>query len=275
MSSGRYIRHYVGWFGLSAIMFVLASVLTMWVTNVGGGVPIGNPVDVRHVVQAFGVFVRDGSDLGSQRLRVSYSQDRGGHVRTIGFWFPEKKEVKVLLNNVTSRESCELVPNQFFFDPQKFINILDGAQFNVFTLRVSETVDGFGFFQCKLKETGEDLSFTHRVLNFWFVGQKLEEFPPTLGESLASYDHYQQATINFSGVAGAERFSFNADAPQGGGEFPEGRQFNAAIPQDSQLVVQWIDFYSEQFRDLMLIVIGSLIAIGATTLIEGLRPLIS
>ena len=62
---------------------------------------------------------------------------------------------------------------------------------------------------------------------------------------------------------------------RGVASFPRDDNSTRQYRKNSQLVVQWIDFYSEQFRDLMLIVIGSLIAIGATTLIEGLRPLIS
>jgi hypothetical protein len=34
------------------------------------------------------------------------------------------------------------------------------------------------------------------------------------------------------------------------------------------------DIRSEQTRDLLLVVIGTLIALGATTFIKGLRPLI-
>lgn len=40
------------------------------------------------------------------------------------------------------------------------------------------------------------------------------------------------------------------------------------------LTAEWSDVSLEQYRDVMLVVIGTLIAIGVTTLIEGLRPII-
>ena len=275
MRLSRNIRHYVGWFGLSIIMFGLAAMLTHSVTNVGGRVPVGSPSDEPRSAQIFGVFVRGAGDLASQHLRVSYSEDRTSGERTIGLWFPEKREVKVLLNHISIKDKCELVPNEPFFEPQSFSNVIDESPIRVFTLRVAESVDGFGSIRCKLNYFRENLSFTHRIVQFWFLAEKLDEFPPALAELLSGFAHYPRATVNFAGVEGAERFSFNSDAPQAGGELPEGRQFNAALQQDTQLPVQWIDFYSEQLRDLLLIVIGTLIAIGATTLIEGLRPLIS
>lgn len=40
------------------------------------------------------------------------------------------------------------------------------------------------------------------------------------------------------------------------------------------LTAEWSDVSLEQYRDVLLVVIGTLIAIGVTTLIEGLRPII-
>ena len=48
----------------------------------------------------------------------------------------------------------------------------------------------------------------------------------------------------------------------------------AYVPQDTVITVSWKNLYFEQMRDIILIVIGSLIALGVTVLIEAMRPYI-
>ncbi len=48
----------------------------------------------------------------------------------------------------------------------------------------------------------------------------------------------------------------------------------AYVPQNTVITVSWSNLYAEEMRDIILIVIGSLIALGVTVLIEAMRPYI-
>lgn len=72
-------------------------------------------------------------------------------------------------------------------------------------------------------------------------------------------------------IVGADHLSFNGGRQDFDLENPESTR---VLRAGGSLTAEWSDVSREQLRDVLLVVIGTLIAFGVTTLIEGLRPLI-
>lgn len=74
---GQLIR-YGGWFGLSALTFGLATLLTFEIASVEGHLPFGSREERQPKVQAFGIFLDEGAKIIQSDLpvRVSYSETR-------------------------------------------------------------------------------------------------------------------------------------------------------------------------------------------------------
>jgi hypothetical protein len=87
---------------------------------------------------------------------------------------------------------------------------------------------------------------------------------------LESYEPIRGLVLDLNGIRDAENLAFL-------GGFQEqqwaGYESLRVIAPDGLITGHWRDIRSEQTRDILLVIIGTLVAIGATTLIEGLRPL--
>jgi hypothetical protein len=79
----------------------------------------------------------------------------------------------------------------------------------------------------------------------------------------------QKVTFNFSEIPAADEFSFD------GGTWPdkmENVEATRVVSPAHRLLVRWTDSTREQFKEVLLIVIGTLIAFGVGTFIEWIRP---
>ena len=131
-----------------------------------------------------------------------------------------------------------------------------------------DTSESEYYINCRLKSVAESLTFTKQQMNFNFLSDF--SLDKDIQSAIAGYQPLPGIRLRLD-PGGAEDIVFE-------GGFQEQNLFgfeNARVILPGSVVgVHWSDLYNEQMRDIYLIVIGSLIAIGVTTLIEGLRPFI-
>jgi hypothetical protein len=302
--SRKFSWRVLGWPVLSLLLFGLAGALTWRITSVEGSLPL--PDESRGLGGYFGPQIEfsvyaqkttdgvhaeyiyyEGPDL-SPRFIVDY--DAGS-------------PIKIVINNLMTPNSC-VGPKYAWKSPPSYAwespKPGDGVSIEkISEISISQTApsalyvvtpgmapsDGLAQTQqpsrivCDLKSTADLRTFTTKALHLDYLfyteasdlfrqdDQELHETQKRVSASVANFTPVKQIAVNFV-IEGASHIDFD-----GGTEVQGSLQKRLLEANSTSLSIAWTDEIREQFRDIMLIIIGTLIALGATTLIEALRPI--
>lgn len=225
----------------------------------------------------------------------------------IWFFMPENRESLLLVNNLVGTKSgaqCKTsgplpeAPIKFkksnrtpsIFTVKRFNSNSPGQSYN-FQFADNFTYNGVKIYYarfpafpypyvvyCRVRPKYTKTTFTTRTVDFVNIAP---------GQAHTIESAFNAGVINVSAdfpgyappetlpitlnIVGADRLSFAGGRQDFDLETPESTR---VLRAGGSLTAEWSDVSREQLRDVLLVVIGTLIAFGVTTLIEGLRPLI-
>jgi hypothetical protein len=227
------------WGALAALNFVVAAVLTAMLVRVAALEAPYHPIGMygHYSANATGWIYYYQTPSGGSYL-IYYPP----HTTLVAL--PYEKSIECNLNR----------PSQLRVAPSSVSTSQhDGHLFYVITLSAQpsgSTNDGEA--TCKLDLPPTRSSFTHFSLDMWF--------PPTLRSGVSPAQ-----TLNFSlQIDGAENMEvFGGRATSSS---------SIALGPDDESVFEFSDVRREGLRDIILIVIGALVGLGAAMALEAIRP---
>jgi hypothetical protein len=265
------------WGGLSLVMFAAAAGLTWRVTAIHGAVPFQpKSVIFPEHYQTIEIYDRPGSIPAGKTITASYDGIDGEATAGLNLYFPEKSEVKVFVNNLVSPTACSSPRSaDQVFDEDKGINVSsvlvsdDKNEGQLYFVTPSLSDANF-YVHCEVRSVTEALTYSRRETSFSSITvfdsfpDHQKNLPPEGFEPLPAF------LLRLS-LSGSENVGFSS-----GFEDQNVSNYERAriMLKGSVVTVQWDNIYSGQMRDIILIVIGSLIAIGVTMLIEAVRPFV-
>jgi len=272
-------RNSVVWFGVAAASFAVATILTIVITSIEGGLPARiRDSQVDEQIQAIAVFSTDASVPTARQVSVDYSEYNRGRSGTIVFDFPANFSAKVVINGLEGERACssartadEVMLNDIqgggiHVTDKETGEELHGSQLHVIT--VDPSVEPY-HLQCHVVAVTRSHTFTRKRMRWYYVSDM--RLMSSVEAELTGLSPLPALIVAFGSIPAAEDFTFNS-----GFEMSDMFAFESkrVMLPDTFLDVIWSDIFREQSRDIILIVIGTLIGIGVTVLIEGIRPLI-
>lgn len=292
----QWSRTSIAWLVTAAIMFVVAFVLTQVITATEGGlIERGAKTDnANRPVQIAAIYEQGATFESAQRYYVNYGLDDAGARGTITFVIPPDARPVLVISNLVDDNDCTS-PRSADTQAESDIN---GGGANVSITKLYSTSEKRDLYfvtpapsdrpetvTCTIAAKPESETFTSRVLTFlpyapaygqtFAYADKLTSASTSWEEvtsPVAGLDPLPRMRINYSNIAGARDIHFVGGYQADSDVYaPEAKRF--LVPGEYSWVF-WDDLYSQQMRDIALIVIGTLIGIGVTVMIEGLRPFI-
>ena len=284
---------YLGlWGGLALIPIILAIYLTKMIVYVNRNGFDSNKSPVQKI-SIFTKLVDNPPWWATHPPIVYYSYDEGEKETTIEFraWV---SSAKIILNNLLGKDSC--VAKIWYHDkwaPQ-FAVTLDRLDKNHFGESLDDTYliqwHTIGWeeisIRCKLKSIAEPQTYTERGIQFYSESNAYEYQIPgsqkLLGDPLSpepwgKFDPPVKWTLDPLPTKGIENISFAGHTHersnlygQSPGELGATRQF---LPADF-VEVRWESLAMRSRRDIYIVIIGALVALGAAMLIESVRPVV-
>lgn len=260
------------WLGIGAVMFGVAVWLTDTVTRLEPD-PIANNTyrPDKMPFQMASVFTGQPVDpYDAYEYMVSYADSGRPGQANITFFVRPADDPIILLSSRTDPPECYLIDRFFADDPPRSeslgADILDDDQNNqkVYRLRPvwPDPEAEQQIVRCYTPSLARYESFTSRVVDVFF-----DDIPPPDAE----YAHVVPRLLyRFSGIVQARNLSF-----RGGIELQEGRdarETSRFLEANAMMSVQWEQAGRQSLRDTLLIVIGTLIGIGVTVMIEAVKP---
>ena len=295
------------WLVMAAAMLIIATGLTLWVTNVNGHVPLaadptpdmGPPLatfkngklEIDRAVfeklkadnkeaqkhpdrQTVAVYARQADEDLARRIGIDYSSDHpGGHAR-IAFRVPEGAEVKFVLNNVIA-DSCKALGTGTLTAGNFPVTVHEyGGDFTPTRYLIDPGRPGMSFtLSCNLMNIFRRHTFTQRTAAFGF-----NDAGPSFGDAFAQpgqanwlqgFSLLPSASLNFSEIDGADQFQFlGGHQDQSMSDF----EFRRVLTPGQSVRLTWVDATLEQLRDILLVVIGTVVGLGVTMFIKAIRP---
>jgi hypothetical protein len=267
------------WLMVAALSFAVAIALTAMVTSVSGRWPIGDErFQSDQPIQVLSIFAENPTAELGRAIAITYSERRSSDEARITMSFPAGTVARIVLNGIESPKSCS--------SPRSADQVMEddaiGGGLNVEVTMLADDLYGsrlavaapapseFPFYvTCSVARTSTMRTFTSRTMRWDVID--FADVVYTRPAELAGLAPLPAMILDFWGIAGAEDFRFS-----NGFEMPELNNYEAkrVVLPGAFMTVTWNDIFQQQFRDILLIVIGTLIGIGVTVAIEGLRPLI-
>lgn len=160
----------------------------------------------------------------------------------------------LIISDLASEDSCGDL-HAAALDPSK-----GAPPLFVIDLRDARAVRGLATIQCTLARGAADETFSHRAISF--VNGAPYGGPQTEGLSL------QTIRLSMVELEGTEMLTLRGGRPDPGSPDSE------TIEGRGRVVARWRQVVHEERRDVILVIIGTMIALGAAMLIEALRPMI-
>jgi len=227
------------WGALAIALFAVAGILTAIVLNYDPSVA---PVRL-----LFAVTVPQGV-RSSQMPVVDYTQPDKRGALTI-YSLPSRGVVYVS----PQVDGCEDVEGNPFQKTDVAPTL--GAHFSRLPFDVTRRASGAAMMTCHMQPLVTNESFIDRRLDAGYFHPSADEKPLPWVLALAN-------------VADADQMRFTGGVP---GQQPESERI---ISENYYTTSRWQSLSAESTRDILLVVIGSLIALGAATLLEALRPVV-
>lgn len=109
-----------------------------------------------------------------------------------------------------------------------------------------------GEVTCRLDFAPTRTSFTDYAMDIWFL-----PYPPKGSVSAATLNYY----VQFDGAENMQVFGARATSSS-----------SAALEPDDESVIRFTDVRRQSLREIMFVVIGTLVAFGAALSLEAIRP---
>ena len=254
------------WFFLSIAMFVAGGVLTRIITHIDGHAPFLSgkfPAERQWIA----VYSEDPT------MRIYYDiYDSHPYFEVFAF----RRPVTLVLDHLSY---CAAAASRTDFDSRKDVIAIESPNIwsvpNATPLNVAyfnprrEWRDG-GIMRCYLQPIALNHTFTEKEMFFEIFD--LDRYPVPKGplvDGLRTLTQVKKLELRFS-ILGAEQFKFSD-----GSRSPDKYEPDSVyVAPGTFLSISWRDTRREQIRDLLLIVIGTLLGLAVTTLIEALRVLV-
>jgi hypothetical protein len=281
----RFDRTSIAWFVIAAVMFIAAIGLTMMITWVRGGViERGRAPGEMLPTQYVGVLAPSDTSDDTSAFYVLYSEDVSTREAVVTFSMPAEDVSILLVSGLAGDDPCWVWGNGPPEKPRQLvIRHIDWAKDipDLYSILAEPGPDNL--IVCNVRALSRPGSFTTRRLRMEYLREDvLTRAPGALNdpEKQAFVDAIRNADLraipalkfDLNDVEGAENMRF-------AGSFETGDPFMGgtwrSLTNGEFMVATWDDIYRQQTRDILLIVIGTLIGIGVTVMIEGLRPLIA
>jgi hypothetical protein len=279
------------WLAIAAVMFALSFVFTAMVTWVGheepfekASKPEGRPVQLVSVFRM--------TPKGNQPYMTSFVANPRGGVDMIEISVFAEDSPVILVNNLVNAKSCVMLDrgapqnekprnNDGRLSVQAFHSDITNQRIYRLTPRFGSLDRGIHDIRCKIRSTVKYETFTDRgvELNAYdpfhplVCARPLAPNAPDCDRELLDGLEPKMLSafvdLNFSRMRGIENLHYSGGYED---QHAEGREYDRGLANGRVMFVYWEDVYRQQLRDTLLIVIGTLIGIGVTVLIEGIRP---
>jgi hypothetical protein len=231
--------------------------------------------------QTVAIYARQPDADLARRTGIAYFSRNDGDKAEIAFNFPEGAVAKIVLNNVTDAKDCTAIRKDPF---ARADSMFTGGRLPV-AVHSYGAMPGATYYlvdpgrpdsaftvSCKLKNIFQHHTFTQRTAAFGFddvmagLGGMVY---PGLAAGLSGFQPLPSATFNFGGIDGADQFWF-----YGGHQDQSLTDFESTrvLTPGQSVHLTWIDVNREQFRDVLLVMIGTLVGFAVTMFIEAIRP---
>jgi hypothetical protein len=276
------------WLGAAAFVFGWAVWLTMKITMVNGqpaydlSPPGYQPDKPPPPHQMVSIYARGLTDALAGQISVDYWSEHRGKDPGIKVWVPAGLEVRILVNNLKDFQSCSANTNPSA--SSGFGGILAGVGLVHIGMTKSSKIpqdpvmltpaksDRPYSLLCSLTRVASARTFTRQSLMFEYAADSDNPIEhalfPDLGETAGGFAPLPKEVVGFGGIDGADEFWFS-----GGYQDRRVSSFESSreLEPGQFVTATWSDLNREQVRDLDLVIIGTLIGIGVTMLIEAVR----
>jgi hypothetical protein len=264
------------WLLLSVCMFAIGAMLTAQVTMVNGRPAfVSSKMDYHSSngdVQQISIYTKDTSEELRDQIRVAYFSDHDGSHPYFRVYLPAEVDSKILVDHLRDPNSCTATGAH---DPDdtlaggppvrvgmsEFSNIHDQIELTPEKAKSPISV------RCTVGSVAAGHTFTERNATFSFNGKDASEFL-WITPDLKGYLPLSKEVMDFEWIDGADEFKFF-------GGYEDRKEVSAesvrVLEPDQMVTVTWTDVTREQLRDLILVLIGTVIGIAVTMLIEALR----
>lgn len=289
----RYIsRVSAFWLLLAVAMFIVTVAITGMITWTEGGLLERGEADAGdHPVQLISIYEPVGAQETSPRYYVNYGENAAGSEGVITFFIPPSAEPILVVNNLVNERGCSSPRSADSWAEHE----AEGGGVNVEVARYNSSTASSGLYIvrpqpseyrtqvfCRVHPASRSETYTGRVLplmHYSPADDPVYQDMPSMLEladidaraALAGAAPLRTILVNFSNIPGARDMRFL------GGFEPEdeyAHETKRLLVPGQYSWVMWDDIYRQQMRDILLIVIGTLIGIGVTVMIEGVRPMI-
>ena len=291
--ANRRVRSSIIWLLLTTLMFACAAYLTISITRIEGHAAFteadgkGEDIFVADPSRySVAIYAKNANRAMARATSVSFVSAPFQTWARFSFSMPAEMQAIILLDNLASPRSCtsnrstddvmrsDLGQNMHVtIRPLKYgTTPLFAITPDSITPQERDASNNEIRVTCKVNSKPREITFVRRSVSFYDL--KLMHWPapdPDGADALAGYDPLPGLLLYVGGIGGAENIQFS-----GGFRPPDvmDYEFTRTIVPEMRVEVAWSDVYQEQFRDIILVVIGALIGIGVTMLIEVLRPII-
>ena len=292
----RWSRTSIAWLCMAGAMYVLAIGLTLMITATRGGLlERGDNDGGRRPLQIASIYEPGATRESADAYYLNYGENASGSEAVLTFVIPAGAMPMLVVcgllndNDCTSPRSADSRAESDANGGGAFVTItkLHSQIFNRWLYFVTPTPsDREENVTCRVRPQGQSETFTSRVLTFMhYAPDRTSTFAfadrltttdkegdkADVANPLQGLDPLPRMRTNFSNIPGSRDIHFLGGFEATDAYAPETKRL--LVPGEP-IWVSWDDLYSQQMRDIALIVIGTLIGIGVTVMIEGLRPFI-
>jgi hypothetical protein len=279
------LRFLFFWWTFSLIPFGIAALLTVMIVKVhrNGELDLGAPI------QEIAVYTR--GEKTPQSVSVDYMIDNDSKESAIRIWaggIPRGGAVEVFLNNVAGRNACVNDVDKDYGDALGF------RAFPVHNLTRPQEDDAWVVLyfpyklamnllsiRCRLKSVVQPETYTTRRLKFYSEidsgNYSSDGQIPDLqgGMQIGNPAHW---ILSLSGE-GLENITFRSGNHIAGGvtsleRISDQQGMTRDFVPGDLIEARWASVRAESIRDIYLVIIGGLVALGAAMLVEGCRPFV-
>ena len=293
----RWSRTSIAWLCMAGAMYAAAIALTVIITGTQGGLlERGQGEDGgNRPVQCAAIYEPGATRESAEGYYLNYAEKASGSEAVLTFVIPAGAKPVLVVSGLLDDNDCTSPRSA---DSQSESDAYGGGANVTFNKLYSHLEHAWLHFvtpvpseyetkvTCRVRPQTQAETFTSRVLTFTHYGPDYaSDFPfadrltltdkdddkNEVANPLQSLQPLPRMRTNFSNIPGARDIHFLGGFEASDAYAPETKRL--LVPGE-YIWVFWDDLYSQQMRDIALIVIGTLIGIGVTVMIEGLRPFI-
>jgi hypothetical protein len=267
-------RTSIFWIVVAGALFAVSGFLTAMVTGIEPD-PIAAETysPGKSLFQMAAVFTTRPVEASSAyEYSVAYSDAAKDGLARVTFFVRPADGPVILISSPSTPPACYLVADFRAADPPAsqtmgaIVSKDAETHQNVYTLQPiwQQPEAAEQIVRCYVPSLARYESFTRRVADFYF--------DPRTPPGMETAKPVPNLLYRFTGIAYARDLGFG-----GGIELSEGRdarETSRVLEVDSLMSVHWEAAGRQSLRDTLLIIIGTLIGIAVTALIEGVRPYI-